>query len=283
MNVNFKSGSIYYPGIQRFYITRDSTFRKALVVFALLAAIQIPVAVMFKPGPLREVAYVLMFLVYVVPAAVVLAGGACGEFWKWYTAGATFFAISTTAFALGAPGHVLLLILASLPCFYMCHVKASHVLFSLGYTGRLNPLYEIVFILVISGSLISYTALGQVLIRRTEIHIPTLSQYIWYGTTSALYYGTLWGIIHGIIMKRFLDMRYEIAVPVIVSTMIMIIYWMPPILSYTMKLEMAISGVVLMSLSSQIILGMAFYYCRTTRPLVIGYVIYYMFLKSIVF
>lgn len=282
MEALYKTSDNYYSGPQRFNILSDRVFRGCIPVFLGFTALQVPVVAAMPPGDRREIFFVLMFLVWMLPAAIVLAGGMPAAGWRWYAGFAAFFAAATALPALGASHFFLLLIVPALLCFAGADRTTPHLLAALGYRARPMPVKEISLALLSAVVLMLYTWLGQKLIRKSGFEIHTVGRYVWLLATSALYYGTLWGIMHGLLMRRFLEMRYQIGFPVVMNIALITLYWIPSVLGYSMvDMKLAIGGSFLQAIASQTALGMSFYLCRSTRPLAAAYVMYYLFLKSI--
>lgn len=283
MNILFKTGENYYSGFQRFNILTDRTFRRCLIAFFLLIAVQAPMSIVTPPGMFREIFFILMFLAYMLPAALVLAGGMPAAGWRWYAAAAGLYAAGTIPIAIGGSYFYLLFTLPAMLCFMMANRTAPHLLVALGYKTPAMPATEVAYTILIAAVFISYTWLGQALIKKSGFEIHSTGEYLWLIATSALYYGTLWGILYGIFLRRFLDMRYEIVAPIALNIILMSMYWVPSVIGYSVNPKLAVSGSILQSFASQLALGMAFYFCRSTRPLLAGFIIYYLFVKSINF
>lgn len=283
MRAYFKTGDNYYSGFQRFNILADPQFRKCLLAFIPLSAMQIPGVMILAPGQHREILFIAMFLVYMLPAAISIAGGMPAAGWAWYAAAAAFYAAGTIPMALGASPAFLLFLIPALLCFARVDRIAPHLLAALGYKAPPRPAKEIAFTLIATAGLVLYLWLGQALIRKSGVRILPPEWYVWLAATSALYYGTLWGLLYGVLMRRFLDMRYNLVLPIVLNVAIAILYWFPSILGYEIKLEIAIAGSILQGFSSQVALGMTYFFCRSSRPLLAGYVLHYLFLKTLIF
>jgi len=245
---------------------------------------QVVGAVSFTPGPNRDIFFILLFLIYMIPASFSLAGGMPASGWLWYAAAAALYAAATISVTLGASYFFLALIPVSLICLAMANRTAPHVLAELGYTGSSKPIIEIVFTILIAGVLISYTWIGQVLIRKSGFEVLPVTKYLLHLSICTLYYFPFWGILLGLLMRRFLDMRYEVTAPIALNTTIMSVYWMLSLIGrHNMKVHYMIAGAVLQAIASQASLGLAFNFFRSTRPLLAAYVIYYLFLQTVVF
>jgi hypothetical protein len=283
VNIFFKTGENYYSGFQKFNILDDRTFRGCLIAFVILIALHIPAIIALPTGPYRECYFILVFLAYMLPAALVLAGGMPAAGWLWYAATAAFYAAATIPVALGASYFFLLLLLPALLCFVMVDRITPGLLAALGYKAPAKPATEITFTILTAAVLIAYTWMVQALIGKGGFRIMPVEKYLWFLATSVLYYGTLWGILHGLFMRRFLDMRYENVVPIALNAILMSLYWIASVLGYSAaSLQFLIGGAILMGIASQVTLGLAFYFCKSARPLLAAYAIYYLFLKSAV-
>jgi hypothetical protein len=283
MSAPFAAGAGYYPGFQKFKITADPTFRRCLLAFVPLMAMLIPGVSIIPPGMRREILFICIFLAYMFPAAIVIGGGLPVSGWLWYSAAAALFAAATVPIPLGFSYNFLFLLIPSLFCLTKVNSSNPQVFKTLGYTTSAKPAMEIVFTTLAAAVLISYVWIGQAFIRKMGVVVLPLDKYIWFAATSALYYGVLWGILYGVLMRRFMEFRYNIVLPIALNIFIMFAYWIPSILSYNMKLEIAIGGSIMQSFSCQVALGMTYFYCRTTRPLLAAFVIHYLFLKTVSF
>ncbi len=284
MNVYFKADKGYYSGFQKFNLLRDRTFRGCIIVFFILVLMHIPSIVAISPGKYRDLYFILVFLIYVYPAAFIVAGGMPAAGWMWYGFGAAFFAIATIPIAFGASYFFLLFIIPTLFCMAITNGIAPHLLASLGYKTRPKPLIESIFAVLIAAVLCVFTWMGQALIRKNSFQILSAPQYIWYVATGVLYYGILFGILYGMLMRRLLDMRYEIWLPMALNAVLMSSYWIPSAIGYsTIDMQMVAVGVALQSFTSQTTFCLSFFFCRSSRPLLAAYVMYYLFLKSALF
>lgn len=281
MNIFFKTGEEYYTGFQKFNILTDRTFRACLIVFFLFIAIQLPGVLIIRPGMNREIFLIVLFLLYVLPAIFIVAGGMPARGWLWYAAAALFFAAATIPPARGASYHFLLFLPASIACMLMVNRIAPGLLAAIGYKSPLKPAMEITFTLLSSAILITFLWLVQNLIRKSGYQFLPADEYVWHAATSALYYGTFWALFHGLMMRRFLDMKYEVSVPIALNTILISIYWVPATLGYkTMSVHFLVGAVLLQAIASQVVIGMTFYYTRSARPLMAIYVIYYLALRT---
>ena len=283
MNICFKSGETYYSGFQRFNILADPAFRKCLLAFVPLMAIQTPGVMILRPGMAREIFFILLFLVYMVPAAFTIAGGMPASGWIWYIAAAACYAAGTIPIALGAKYECLLFMAPAAFCLMKVNKAAPHIFKALGYTSPAKPALEAALTVLLSSVIISNLWLGQILIRKSVIHFQAPEKYLWLAATSSLYYGALWGLLYGVLMRKFMDMRYNIVLPITLNVLLTSLYWIPSMLGYNAKLEMVIGGVILQGIVCHITFGMSYFYCRSTRPLLVAFVLQYLFLKMVTF
>lgn len=282
MNFYYKAGENYFPGFQKFNIFADPVFRKGIAAFAGLCMIAGPTSFAVSPGLKRELCYVLIYLCYMTPATIIVAGGMPPAAWRWYAAFAVFFACGTIPVVLGAPYTVMVcLIPAVFSVLQMCRI-APGVPAALAYDKPAKPSVDFAFGVILSVVLIAYSWIGQQMIGKGAYRLLSVKEYIWYFCTGALYYGTLWGLFYGLLMRRLLDMRYDLITPMALNIVMNSIYWIPSALGYGLKPEVAIGGSVLQSLTLQSAICMTFYFHRSSWPPFAAYGIYYLFIKSVV-
>jgi len=284
MNVYFKTDERYYSGFQKFNLLEDRTFRGCIIIFFILVLLHIPSIAAIPPGKYRDLYFISVFLIYLYPAAFIVAGGMPAAGWLWYGAGAFFFIAATVPIAFGASYYFLLFIVPAFVCIAMTNRIAPHLLEALGYKARPKTAIETVFAVLIAAVLCVFTWMGQALIRKNSFQILPVPKYIWYVATGVLYYGILFGILYGMLMRRLLDMRYEIWLSMALNAVLMSSYWIPSAIGYsTIDLQMVVVGVALQSFASQTTFCLSFFFCRSSRPLLAAYVIYYLFIKSALF
>lgn len=284
MNTYLEVGENYYSGFQKFNVFADPAIRKCVLAFVPLMSMQIPGVSIIPPGMTREIFFILMFLCYMAPAALVIAGGMPLSGWLWYLSAAFFFGCATIPPALDASNYTLLFLAPSAFSLWRLDRVAPHVFLAIGYkTEKINLFREVSMALLMGSVLILYTWLGQILIRKEDINIQHIDKYLWVISTGALYYGVLWGILYGVLMRRFLDMRFNIMLPILINIVITSIYWIPSMLGYSNRIEITVGGAIIQGLACNMALGATYYFCRTTRPVLAAFIIQYLFLKALVF
>lgn len=281
MNIYFETRENYYSGFQKFNILKDRTFQGCLIVFAILLVMHFPASKGYLAGPYRDCYFISLFLVYMLPAVFILAGGMPAAGWRWYAAAALFYAAATIPVSFGASYFFLLLTLPSVFFFVKLDRTAPGLFAALGYKERAMPAKEIIFTILTSATLIGITWMAQTMVRKNGFAFLPFFKYFYFIATSTLYYGTLWGLLYGLLMRRFIDMRYENAFPVALNIILMSAYWFCSMTGYDgVTTSNMIAAATLQSLASQTTFGLNFHFTKSARPLLATYVIFYLFVKS---
>lgn len=273
----FRATDAFAPGTQKISVLTEPAVRRTLAFFAVYAVIMGPAFHFVNPDwqVVMDTVYALLFI---MPFAIILAGGASAAAWALYAVFAVF------AFAAAAPtflGVSPLFLLAAIPAvgfFVAFHRRAPHVLEHLGYLDKTLWYRELAIILILS-AVMNYICLSAAdasgLFRKIPHNPYRIAALILICLTL---YGPILGILFGIIFRRLLDYKFQPAAPIAIVSICIALYFLPAVLPrlapFTAILSLCVMGSFLGTC-----LGLAYFFSKTTRVLLIFYVFYYLMYK----
>jgi len=279
MDLRMEATDKYYPGFRKFNLFSDAVFRR-VVVLVIGGAIIDSVCNYFIPyhAPERELVGSFRTLIYLLPVYIMLSGGFNPRALVYYVLFALMFGAGQAASIYGSPLMSALFFPAAAACFWLFHKNSRSTLASLGFLENISFLKEIVFIIPASAILIypSYAAFS---INHTELRFLGYDHYFKLLFIGLLTYGTLFGILYGVLTRRLLELRFQIVVPVVLNTLLHFSFWLPAIIGYEQSLK-SVFAVFMSCLLAQFTMSMAYYYTRSVRVVILIYLIYYLFYKS---
>lgn len=282
MELNYKATPAFYSGFQKSKLLADPLLRKCVLIYLGLAVINAPFSLLMPPSMKRETIFILSTLFYLLPMAISLAGGMPKAAWRWYAAFCLFYIIGILPAAFEKVPASMLILSGAVYCLRRIHVLAPNIAAAFGFNTSIKfPLKELFAIVATASVLVFYMYLATIKIVHGHLVVLPAWKYIFHFITGILYYSVHWGVLHGILMRRFLAKNFEPPAPIAVNMFLIFIYWLPSVLGYV-EYGKAVVGVVGAALSSQITLGLSYYYCRSTRPLIISYMFLYLFIKTAV-
>lgn len=283
MELNYKATPAFYSGFQKSKLLADPLLRKCILIYVGLAIINAPFSLLIPPSMKRETIFILSTLFYLFPMAISLAGGMSKPAWRWYAAFCALYLAGTIPAAYEIAPASMIVLPAAAYCLWRGHLLAPNIVAAFGYNARMQSLQKEIFaVAATTAVLVFYTYLGTIQIVHGHFFILPAWKYCFHIATAVLYYSIHWGILFGILMRRFLAKNFEPPAPIAVNVFLIFTYWLPSVLGYV-EAGKAFVGVVGGAFSSQITLGLSYYFCRSTRPLIISYILFYLFIKTVVF
>ncbi|MFC1474400.1 hypothetical protein ACFLQK_00010 [bacterium] len=278
MNFFFKTTDEYYPGFQKLSLFSDVTFRRTVFLFVSFAVISGAFS-RFLIGPGREVMNIALSLCYVFPYGIWLSGGMPRRGWAWYACFAVLFLSGTVPAILAGRTVFLLSVPAALFCLYMVHRSAPWIMKSFGYMEKFEMWKEIPLTGISSVLFVILTYNVYATVQGIKVGFMPVENYLVYSVIGLSTYGVSLGILFGILMRRLLDMRFELYQAIMVNACLFFIMLSPTVIGLD-NMAVTLAGVLGTSLLSQFVLGLGFYYCRSTRYVLLAYLAFYLFYKS---
>lgn len=277
MQVMLKATDAFAPGFQRFHLLQDRMFRLAAVAYPCLAALTIVLNEIHSARPVWDLVIYLLFL---MPVGVSMAGGAPRAAYMWWVA---FCALWTAAAAPLFHGAGMLALLPAAPalyCLWRAHRAAPHILKAFGYNENIPFRRELLFSLIPAMLLILVTHFASTRILHYSYSYMGVENYLFLICRGMPCYAVTFGLMYGLLMRRLLNMRMEIVPIIIINVVLFVIQWVPVSLVNENPVD-ALAGTVGTAFAIQISLGLAFLFCRSTRMILLAYMIYYVFYKSL--
>jgi len=281
MGVLMAKTKSYHPGFQKLSLFADGTFRKTVFLLCSNAALVALLSVLF-PSPQREVIYISTLLLFVFPFAAAMAGGMPSAGWRWYACFGITFAAGSIPVFLGASDLYMLFLALSVLCFVKLHGNAPGLLEKFGYLGRVEPAKEISFSILSSAVFVFLSYLALVRVTHNGTVFLGMGKYILYSALCILTYGLFFGVMYGMLARRLLKLRYELVTAILINVTLLLVTWLPGIIGASNPAQ-ALAASFMSCLVTQFTLGMVYYYCRSTRPIIFAYLIYYLYYKSALF
>ena len=281
MNFDFKSTDTFYPGVQKSSLFSNETLRKSLVVFAAACLLDF-VGCLFVPvGLKRESVWIIVSMLAMYPGAFWMAGGLPRAAWPWYAG----FALCGTAAVLPpvAYGYYKTIVFAAPAVFffYVLSRKAPNITKKSGYQNRMPLLHETGGVLLAAAVLIypTYYVLGAKHVRMPHL-LP--KQYALVLIIGLLEYGPIFAIILGMLMNRMLSLNFQLIMSVVINSVLLFACWAPGFYGDPGG-AMVVAGGVMMALLCAFTISLVYYYCRSPRPVMIAYMLFFLFYKPLIF
>ena len=269
----------YYPGFQKASLLSDVILRKTFFIFTGVTLVTIPLCYIV-PDKYLNVMFVLIGLVLTLPLCFGLAGGLPASVRGLYAASAALFALGTVPVLMGGSGWFLVLVPLSLFLFYRLHRKAPHLLQAFGYTGYSASLREI---LLTAGCLAVLVVSTWYAFEKTQsVSFLSLNPKTFFMLLCAgiIIVAPVYGAFFGILTRRLLDMKYQLGIAIIINIVLYNIISLPAALIYENP-GLALLGNLSFAVVQQIVLGLAYYFCRSARIMFFAQLFFYVFLETI--
>jgi len=163
----------------------------------------------------------------------------------------------------------------------MFHRTNPHIIKALGYLASPQLAKEIAISLLTVAVFIVLTYYAVVVNDVYKIVFLGFQEYIMYSLICLLTYGVYYGAMYGMLTQKLLNYGIVALSPIAINCVLLFLLWAPNAIGYD-NTGKALTGVVSVCVVSQFVLGIAFYFCRSTRMLLFSYWIYYLFYKSLV-
>jgi hypothetical protein len=277
----YKYTSSYYPGARKLRLTADAAFRKTMLFMTINVVLTIPVNCFFK-GNINIVINLIKYLTAIIIFGIVIAGGSPRRGWAWY-AGFCAFSVAgvTPVIMYGTAASLALLPLAGI-CFFMFHKNAPWILDRLGFLEKGLISREIFFSLTCGFIFILFTYHTLLTLGHKQFVPMEADKYVAYMWIGLIEYGMYFGITYGILLRRLLQMKYELFGLIVLNVFLLFVFWLPVLIGRPENLVLSIAALFAGAFIVQFTIAMAFYFCRSTRFVIVSYIVYYMIVKSMV-
>lgn len=269
MLLKYRATESYYEGFQKANLFADRTVRICAVIFFLFGGLVAPLRFFIPSGFKWESVFTAALILYVFPLSTSLIGGMSKTAWKLYAGFGIFFLSGLVPALWGQPGCLVLILPAI--CFLVLLFRAEpKILRRFGYSGKTIALSEILIMLLSSGIFFLFTYLTLVMVRKSEFVPQMPLHYLLQFLIVVPKYFVAWGILYGVLMKHLLDLKLEPFVPIYINILLNFAWWACIALNAEDP-GVIIAGLFVWSIAVHLILGMAYYYTRTTRPLLLAF------------
>ncbi len=281
MLVSLEKTEKFYPGFQRVRLLSDKTFLIVLTAFVSWAVI-VSIFMFFVKGRSRESVYVWVTILCLTPMIISHLGGLSRAGWLWFI-GLSLFSGAGLMPAIHRQIYVYIFLCVPpfFVCLYMFHRTNPHIIKALGYLASPQLAKEIAISLLTVAVFIVLTYYAVVVNDVYKIVFLGFQEYIMYSLICLLTYGVYYGAMYGMLTQKLLNYGIVALSPIAINCVLLFLLWAPNAIGYD-NTGKALTGVVSVCVVSQFVLGIAFYFCRSTRMLLFSYWIYYLFYKSLV-
>jgi len=269
----------FYPGEQRISVFAQKEVRVPLLCLAAYFPVATVLFLKFgaEYGEAFDVANMLFAF---TPVVISVTGGVSGKAWAAYAGFAALAFAGMASYAFTSLPACLLLLVPAFVFFLLFNASAPRVLRNFGITGKLSLRRELpvaaVIALVLPVMIYRVTVVTDFLVMK----YMTVWEYVYYAFTCVLLYVPILGYTCGIVTGRLLALNFQLMVPILINTIAFVFFYVPTALAVEPSLPL-ISGLVICTLGVQMILGLGYYYSRSTRFLFTGYLIFYLIYKSV--
>jgi hypothetical protein len=279
LSFDFRSTPQFYPGTQRIRLFAERVVREPILFFAVYTVLATPMY-MIAPRRWQVAIDIAISVVAVFPFTVRLAGGASKSAWAWYACSGALLLAALIPFNVFSFEPGVILVVPALFCFLMFHRRAPHVLKAFGYMEKPNPALELMYFVMLTGvfMMMSYSLMRA----SNELRIKLFStlEYAVLALECLLMYFALFGMMFGVLMRRLLNLRFLLAVPIAVNSIILMFYFLPAAVNHG-GLVMAVTSTIVVSIVVQTGMGLVYYFSRSTRVIIFFYVVYYIWYKTL--
>ena len=259
----------------------DIVLRKTIVLCLVCALVSLP---LFAWLPKKYEILIMLgrdvFLL--IPISFWVIGGLGSGLMKRYLVFAILITAGAAWYEMTGNSASLLLMFASLGAVVFIHRNSPGIIRDMGYAEPLAWGREIFFALLVSAVFVVPSLLAAKILVKSNFVIHSLGRYVLIFVTYTVHYGMLYGILYGVLFRRLMKMKYPLFVPIVLNIFLVFITWLADVLLFESVLN-AVLASFFICLTMQFALGMAFYYCRSTRVVLMAHVIYFLVYKSIMF
>jgi hypothetical protein len=229
---------------------------------------------------LRDVGNLIRTVFIVYPMALLLIGGVSKQGWAWFAGFCVFLVSGQAPLLMGGLAMFALLLLPAVFCLWMFLRNAPNIPLRMGYMEKFSFIKEILFSVLLSFLFVTLTY--YFLTRVGHYRFTALSPFSYFvlAVNGFANYVVVFGFAYGIMTRRLLSMRYEPFVPIVFNVLFIFAMWAPAAVA-SGKILLGLISVFAIAVLSQLSTGMAFFFCRSTRIVLISYLVYYLFHKSI--
>lgn len=274
MLLNYRATESFYEGFQRTELFADKNLRISALIFFLAGLIDIPFKLIFPTGFKSEVGSMFILIFILFPMSTKLIGGISQKAWKIYAGFGAFFLSGLVPALLGFPVYLILMLPAI--CFLVLLLRAEPgILRSFGYLGMPLGLREFLVALTSFGVFALFTYLATVNVTKSEFMLHPFESYLLQFLVVFPEYLIAWGILYGVLMKRMLELKFEPLVPIIFNVVFTVVWWV----STAVNVEdpgMMFAGIFAWAIAVHLISGMAYYFTKSTRPILFAWTLNYI-------
>lgn len=274
MTFYFKPTDKYYGGMRRVRVSEAPVFNSIAVAFVGLAIIY-SILFFFVPVSNRQPVVVLFTSVFFGPIAIKAVGGVDRKGWIYYALMCSSWILFVILRSYDPTRRTAMFVSLLIPLFlYAFHKSSPHVLKSFCYLERTELVSE-VFLSLFSTSIV-LTVLYLVIVKamKNDLIVKDISSYLEMTINCVIEYGIILGLMFGAFSKKILELRYPIGYLIGWNVVFWTIYQGPSAIGFDDAL-LILAGVVTTAFLQQLILGISFYLCRSTRiPLFLCLVLY---------
>ena len=277
MTFNYSTTPAYYAGFQKRALLSDKLVRQAFLSVGAQMVLS-SISSYYLPKSIQLFVGILLDMLIVLPVVIHMAGGMNAKGWKWYGAlGCGQIVIEYFIFSKNAV-PALVVIPISVFCIYQMHRSNPHVLKNLGFLEKEPALKEILFILGTALALATPAYVSYILTDHT-FHYLGVARYTALLFHNMVIWGCYTGLFYGILMRHFLKLKIQPIVAILINILLLFGYWGPSAIGFD-PFVVGIAGVFASCINSQIALGLAFQFCRTTRMPMGAFILYSLMVRS---
>jgi hypothetical protein len=276
---DFRATDRFRPGAHRLEFLAEKAVSRSLLLFVAFCLVFSP-EYMIKSAPARETIDILAALALTFPFGIMLAGGAAANAWGWYAGFAVFTAAATAPVILFDSSPFILLAIPALACFIMFHLRAPHVLRAFGYLEKTSPAMEFLFFALLTGIFLLMTRQMVAASKMVNPNHFSFCRYVSLAIGCLVMFGPVFGVMFGIITRRLLDLKFLLIIPITFNSLLLFLYFLPSYIISTPSMVVALGTGAVISVVYMMAMGLPFFYCRSTRFLVLFYLVFYLCYKS---
>jgi hypothetical protein len=282
LEVYLKKTPEYYSGFQRISLFSDPILQKCALVFAGTAVITVA-AVFFIPGEqARETVYILTSLLFTLPMALLLVGGMSAVGWLWYGGFCAFSAAGTVPPYLGYSHSFIYFLAAAAICLFFTAKNNPSLLKSFGYSEHVPPVREILPTAISSFLFIFFAYYVLTEMKNAHFRLMAFSEYVLYAADFTITYGVFFGLLYGVLLRHLMKKHFDLHLLIGINIFLLYLTWLPVMIHRPLPAMIAV-GSFAFCFFTQTVLGLTFFFCRSTRIVFFAYLFYYLFSKSAIF
>lgn len=278
MRIEFNVAQAYYPGLQRVSLLGSKNVLLCLVLFLAMPALK-TIFFLFLTDPLWiHFADGSSYMLFVMPLYLLKRRQTSRKAWMLYLAFVIWVFISQYLSNTANNTYAAIAAALSMAFLAMFFKSDPTVLNDFGYTERPGLPKELFFGTI--SALLFVITIYVALTRANRIYeMQNAARLVIDIRDCIVVYGLFHGIMYGVISRRFLQARVPLPAVILMNVIIMWLWLLPFI--FTFKNVSATAWILFIpALLTQLTLGLAYYFCRSTMMVFMAYAVFYLFYQG---